>query len=226
MEKTKILIAEDDRSLNFLVKSFLENKNFEIQSCIDGEQAIKLSKSQEFDLAIIDLFLPKFNGITVLRRIRDKSQNCPVIMITDSFSEINEIETYKSGANILHKKPINYNILEAQVNSLIKPKEKQIHLEIGDLYINPKLRLCIKDKKEIYLTYNEFNLLYLFASNPGRIFSRDEILSKVLDSSASHGAVDTLVSRLRSKVGTYNNNSVIETVVKSGFRLSIKYYDH
>lgn len=223
MEKSKILIAEDDKSSNFFVKRFLENKNFEVLSCIDGEEAIKLSRKQDFDLAIIDLFLPKFNGITVLRRLRDKAGNCPVIMMTDTHSEANEIETYKSGANLIHTKPINYNVLEAQVNSLIKVKQKENFIEIGDIYLNPRIRLCIKGNKEIYLTYNEFNLAYLLFSQKERIFSREEILSRILDDSVGLGAVDTLISRLRAKLGTYNNKGVIETVVKSGFRVSLEY---
>lgn len=223
MEKIKALIAEEDRSLSFFVKSFLENKNFQIITCSDGEEAIKVSKLKDFDLAIIDLFLPKFNGITVVRRLRDRSAFCPVIMITDGHSEVNEIETYKCGANLLHKKPINYNILEAQVNSLIKTAPKEVCLEFKDLYLNSNARLCIKNNKEIYLTYNEFNLLFLLASNKGRIFSRDEILSRILDRNASYGAVDTLISRTRCKIGDFNNKSIIETVVKSGFRFSSEY---
>lgn len=223
MDRTRILIAEDDKSSNFFVKRFLENKNFQVESCLDGEEAIRLSRKQEFDLAIIDLFLPKFNGITVLRRLRDKVIDCPVIMMTDTHSEANEIETYKSGANLIHTKPINFNVLEAQVNLLIKPKQKETFIEVGDIYLNPKLRLCIKANKEIYLTYNEFNLAYLLFSNKDKIFSREEILHRVLDDSVTLGAVDTLISRLRSKLGKYKEKGVIDTVIKSGFRVSLDY---
>ncbi len=223
MDRSSILVAEDDKSSNYFVRRFLENKNYDVHSCMDGEEAIRLTRKQDFDLAIIDLFLPKFNGITVLRRIRDKVVDCPVIIMTDTHSEENEIETYKSGANLIHNKPINYKILEAQINNLIKQKSKENFLEIGDIYLNPKHRMCIKNNKEIYLTYNEFNLAYLLFSNKDKIFSREEVLSKVLDDSVTLGAVDTLVSRLRSKLGNYKDKGVIETVIKSGFRVSLEY---
>jgi len=223
MERSRILVAEDDKSSNYFVRRFLENKNFDVHSCLDGEEAIRLSRKQDFDWAIIDLFLPKFNGITVLRRIRDKVVDCPVIIMTDTHSEENEVETYRSGANLIHNKPINYNILEAQIDNLIKTKNKESFVEIGDVYLNPKLRMCIKNHKDIYLTFNEFNLAYLLFSNKDKIFSREEILNKVLNDSVTLGAVDTLISRLRAKLGNYKNKGVIETVVKSGFRVSSEY---
>lgn len=225
MEKSRLLVAEDDRSSNFFVKSYFEKKNFNVESCLDGEEAIKLTRKQDFDLAIVDLFLPKFNGITVLRRIKDRVIDCPVIIMTETHCIENDVETFKSGANLIHTKPINFNLLEAQVNSLLKNKVKENFIEIGDIYLNSNLRLCIKNQKEIYLTYNEFKLAYLLFSNKDKIFTRDEILFKVLSESASYGAVDTLVSRLRAKMGEYNKQSVIETVVKSGFRVNQNYWE-
>lgn len=223
MDKCRILFAEEDKSCSFYIKQFLENKNFIVNTCQDGEQAIKLSRTENFDLAIIDLFLPKFNGLTVLRRIKDKKEDCPVIVITQGYSEINEIETYKNGANIIHAKPINYNVLEAQVNSLIKNKEESCVIEVGDIYLNSKLRLCLKDKREVYLTFNEFNLTHLLFSHRGKVFSREEIISRLLKEDATYGAVDTLISRIRSKLGSNKGKDVIETVVKSGFRVSLDY---
>lgn len=218
MEKAKILLAEDDRSTHFFIQRFLENKNYSIKSCFDGESAIKTLKQELFDLVLVDLTLPKFNGITVLRKFKDKYDS-PVILLADACTEYDEIESYKSGVSILHKKPINYQILEAQITSLIRQKENSSVLKIGDLYLDPSCRLFLKGKKEIILTFSEFNLLYLFCKHPGRIFSRQEILHKVLDDDDTPGAVDTLISRVRNKLKTYGDENIIETVFKSGFRL-------
>src|SRR5690606_15080737 len=103
--------------------------------------------------------------------------------------------------------------------SLIRQKENSSVLKIGDLYLDPSCRLFLKGKKEIFLTFSEFNLLYLFCKHPGRIFSRQEILHKVLDDDDTPGAVDTLISRVRNKLKTYGDENIIETVFKSGFRL-------
>lgn len=225
MDRSRLLLVEEDSSLKFFVKNFFESRNFIIDICSDGEQAIKISKSNNFDIAIIDTVLPKFNGITVLRRFKERQALCPVIMLSDSSNESTTIESYKSGANLLHSKPINYKVLEVQVNSLVKTNTHSQIIEVADIFISPKARLCIKNNKEIYLTLNEFNLLCLMFFNRDKIFSREEILSKILTENAGLGAVDTLVSRLRCKLGMYKDRSCIETVVKSGFRISSEYRD-
>ncbi len=220
-----VLLVEDDQNLIFFLEKFLTNKGFSVTCIKNGEEAVRSIKKEKFDLYLIDIGLPVFNGFTVVRRLREYVPEKPVIIITDKISEYNEVESFAVGASLFHKKPINYRLLESQIRSLLRDSAIDESINIGDLYVNVAKKIVKKELKPISLTFNEFNLLVLLLKDPGRIFSREQIQNRVLKDEVdiTGGAVDTLISRLRKKMGDYKGRSSIETIYKSGFRLNSEY---
>lgn len=223
----KILIVEDDDNLAYFLRRFLKRNGYDAEKVSNGKEGISKLTLNNYDLLIVDIGLPQMNGFEVLKELRTFNPNLPAIVITDRISRENEVETFEVGANIFHKKPIIYEVLIAQVKSLIKSKQPSNTIRIGDLTIDLTLKRVYKNSKLINLTFNEFRLVLLLISIKGRVFSREEILNQILnlkrDSTSS--AVDTLVSRLRKKLGDYNGEPSIETIYKSGYRFNLKYFE-
>src|SRR5438552_2388112 len=111
MNKIKILLIEDDLHLTFFLKRFLENKGFHVVDVKDGYEGLLRAKKNRYNLYLIDLSLPKVNGFTIVQKVRALNNNTPIIMITDKTFLNNEIECFELGANLFHKKPINYELL-------------------------------------------------------------------------------------------------------------------
>ncbi len=220
-----VALVEDDLNLIFFMQKFLHNSDFYVTTFKSAETLMNKLNKHSFDLFLLDIGLPNINGLSVLKQIRKFNEKVPVIIITNKGNRDNEIEGFSIGANLFHKKPINFDLLLIQMKNLIKAYAKDQIIELGDLYIDTRRRVIKKDSKFIKLTYSEFNLLILFVKDQCKIFTREDILTKILaDKTTDSGAVDTLISRLRKKLGTYKGDSVIETIYKSGFRLSLNYF--
>lgn len=217
----KILLIDDDLILSLNLKRFLEQKNFAVNIKHDGSSGLALAKTNRFDLIIIDITLPFVNGFSVLQKIRSLGIETPTIMTSDKYTLDFEIECYKLGTNLFHKKPIELRLLEVQVKSLIQNNYKEI-FQVGDLRIDLDRKMVFKNKQVINLTKLEFNLFMLFLKSNGKLYSRDEILNRIFYGThdSSYGAVDTLVSRLRKKLGDLEGEYFIETVFKSGYRIN------
>jgi len=223
----RILLVEDDANLCFFLQKFLENKGYYIKAFQEGDAALNKAQKDKFDLYLIDIGLPKVNGFTIVNKIREVNNTAPIIIITDKDTIINEIESFNIGANLFHRKPLNYELLLIQIKNLLRDFSFRQVIEIGDLYIDIPRKLVKKEGKDIHLTFNEFNLLLLLVKDQCKVFTRDQILTRVLNGykDIDNGAVDTLISRLRKKLGTYKGHNVIETIYKSGFRLSLQYFN-
>lgn len=218
----KILIIDDDDDLTYLLKKFLELKNFKVTVRRDGKEGFFEAEKKQYDLFIIDIGIPYENGLTLIQKLRNKGVYTPSIMITDEYSLEHEIESYRSGTNLFHRKPIEYRLLDVQIRSLLNKNLKDIFM-LEDLKVDMESRKVYKNNIPIKLTKLEFNLLVLFLRSNGEVYSRDEILKRIFynNQDVSNGAVDTLISRLRKKLGS--NDSFIETVFKSGYRIN-NYY--
>lgn len=220
----KILLIDDDLNLTIVLKRFLELKNFNVQVRYDGTSGLQSAKTNRYDLIIIDITLPHINGFSLLEKLRLYGIDTPTIMTSDKYSLDFEIESYKLGTNLFHKKPIEFRLLEVQVKSLIQNNYKEI-FQVGDIKLDLDSRTIYKQNKSIHLTKLEFALFMLFLKSNGKLYSRDEILTKVFYSNkeCSYSAVDTLISRLRKKLGDLEGENFIETVFKSGYRMN-KFY--
>jgi DNA-binding response OmpR family regulator len=221
----QILVIEDDLTLAFFIKKELERIGYIPHVVSDGKKGLNEALTNVYDLFIIDIGLPNVSGFDIVERIKDIGLKTPIIIITGNDTDENELETFKIGANLFHKKPINFQLLSEQIKSLINQYPKNVSLKIGDLRIEPKKRLIMKNSTEIKLSYKEFEMLLHVIYANGEILSREELLAKtfkgILD--LEEGSIDTLVSRVRKKLKKFEADDVIETVHKSGYRLNIKY---
>ncbi len=226
IKNAKILIIDDDIKLVFLLKKFLNLKNFKVDVRYSALDTLRILDREKFDLIIIDMDLDKGTGLSLLQRIRNIGIETPTIMTAENYSLEYEIESYECGTNLFHKKPIELKLLEAQIKALTRNIVFNEVFEVGDFKVDMCSKVVFRKDLQIDLTKLEFNLLLLFLKSNGRLYSRDEILSKVFynNSDVSYGAVDTLISRLRKKLGESSESYFIETVFKSGYRLNSLYF--
>lgn len=223
-EYKNIALIEDDASLSILLDRFLRNNSFHVYRAKNALRGIKLVDKNLVDLYILDLGLPDKNGVEVLKYIRSKDFDIPIIVITGFNSIDTEINSFKYGATLFHKKPINFDLLIAQINTCLKKVDNRNTIEIEGLVIDSQRYLVENNGVLLELTRKEFKFLNLLLKNHSKIFTREEIVSKVLDSNklVSNSAVDTLVSRVRRKLYT-DKPDLIETVFGIGYRVNPKY---
>ncbi len=223
----KILVAEDNRSLSYFIKKFLESHGFQATIIEEGNQVLTTALEENFNLIILDIGLPGLNGLDIIEKLRENNDYTPVIVITNQLTDENEIKSFSMGANLFHRKPINYELLLVQVRSFVNNKTSDIEIKLDDTYINPSKRLVLCNDKKVNLTKNEFDFLLLLAVSQGKVFSRYTITHRILNKSheVEPGAVDTLVSRLRKKLEKYGKGDLIETVFRAGYRINTDYLD-
>lgn len=223
MSFKRILIADDEELIRKLVKDFLKKEGFYIVEAEDGKKALDIfSKDQNFDMIIIDVMMPEFDGWAVCREIR-KISSIPIIMLTAREQESDELFGFQLGADEYITKPFSLNILCARVQSLLKRTERSTnnllkfpHIEIDEI----KHYATVKGE-EVDLSPKEFELLIYMAKNKGIALSRNQILDGVwgYDYFGDARTVDTHIKRLRIKLG--KENEFIKTVRGVGYRFEV-----
>ncbi len=203
----KVLIVDDEKLLVKGLKFNFEQDGYDVEVAYDGEEAIKQARDKSVDIIILDLMLPKVDGLSVCQKIREFS-SVPVVMLTAKSEDMDKILGLEYGADDYLTKPFNILELKARVKAILRrvtsaesAKGKSI-LSVEDLELDYNARkLRIKDK-EIDLTAKEFDLVDLFASNPGRVYSRENLLDIVwgYDYPGDIRTVDVHVRRLREKI--------------------------
>ncbi|MDP8266787.1 MAG: response regulator transcription factor [Candidatus Aceula meridiana] len=227
MPDKNILIVEDDRDILKLVRYNLEKAGFKCYSTITGEEALEILDAQPIDLVILDIMLPKMDGLETCKQIKqDKATAAiPIVMLTAKGEEVDRIVGFELGADDYIVKPFSPRELVLRVNAILKrgkPKEEPAKEIIGfkDLIIDkPRHKVMIKNK-ELKLTAMEFKLLEVLLLRKGRVQTREQLLESVwnIDSDITTRTVDTHIKRLRQKIGKYGK--LIETVRGYGYRLN------
>ena len=222
--RPKILLIEDDANLVLILSKFIKSIRFDVHSSYTGKMGKDMALTNKYQLFIIDIKLPDTKGFQLIDEIRDIS-NKPIIVITGDQSEDNEINTYKYKANVFHKKPIKYDILEAQIKSLISLRKTGNIINSLNIFIDIDKRIFKINDEEIYLTSTEFNFILLLLNSNGRVFTRKQIISNVMNyySVNSDSCVDTMVSRIRKKLINRNDYSLIKTINKFGYTINSNY---
>lgn len=206
----KILIVDDEKSIVKGIKFSLDQDGYEVSCAYDGEEALNLAKQTNFDLIILDVMLPKKNGLEVCQAIREFSQ-VPIVMLTAKDSDMDKILGLEYGADDYLTKPFNILELKARVKAIfrrsvvtVKPKEqasssKQI---VRGLTIDTQSRRTFVDDVEVSLTAKEFDLLELFINNKQKVYSRENLLDLIwgFDHPGDVRTVDVHVRRLREKI--------------------------
>jgi len=215
----RILIVEDESTLRKLEKNFLEKKGFVVDDVDNGDDAISQVGINEYDCILLDLNLPKTDGITVAKKIREKGDNTPIIMVTARSQIYDKLEGFDNGADDYITKPFDMKELVARINSLIKRSNiNQEHfLKIEVMKIYPERNTVIKKGKEVEISNKEMGILQYLARNRGRIISSEELLEHVWDSNIDMftETVKTHIKTLRKKIDP--EKKIIKTVRGKGY---------
>ena len=211
-----VLVVEDEQNIRELVCLHLGLENYECVQSGDGEGALKLARSRRFDLVILDVMLPGLDGVTVCRAIRRESENpdVPVLMLTARREESDKVVGLESGADDYLTKPFGVRELVARVRALLRrgprplvasggaAKEAGKPITYKHIEMDPARRRVLVSNREVELTTNEFQLLYVLLASPGIVFSREALLSRVWkdETFVTVRSVDTLIKRLRKKI--------------------------
>lgn len=216
----KIAFVEDEEDLNALIKTYLEHEGYEVTSYLNGTDAIKdIDKNP--DLWILDIMLPgDISGYDIIKKIREKNDVVPVIFTSARDEQLDKIIGLELGSDDYITKPYSPKELVLRVNNIIKRvyKNDNQKLVYNNYYIDTKKRIVTLNDKEINLTTLEYDLLYMFVTNLGKSYSRDEILNIIWgeDYYGADRVVDDLVRRLRKKCPGLN----INTIYGYGYRLT------
>ena len=209
----KILVVDDEKPISDIVKFSLTKEGFEVITAFDGEEGLVTFNEKNPDLVILDLMLPKMDGLEVCREIR-KTSNVPIIMVTAKDSEIDKVLGLELGADDYVTKPFSNRELQARVKALLRrtdlvsvdsqesDEKKTQPLQIGDLEIVPDAYVAKKYGEELDLTHREFELLYHLASHIGQVITREHLLETVwgYDYFGDVRTVDVTIRRLREKI--------------------------
>ena len=203
----RILVVDDEKVLVKGIKFNLQSEGYQVETAYDGEAAVELARSGAFDLIILDLMMPKIDGLQACMRIREFS-NVPVIMLTARSEDADKIVGFECGADDYITKPFNILELKARVRALLRragmaaQRESGGRLTIGHITLDPDERSVWKGEELVDLTAKEFDLMELLMRNPGRVYSRENLLNVVwgYEYAGDYRTVDVHVRRLREKL--------------------------
>ena len=220
----KILIADDEPDILEIIKYNLGREGFDVITAKDGDEALTKAKLQQPDLIILDIMMPKKNGVEVCEILRAQPafKNTLIIFLTALNDEASQIRGLETGADDYVSKPISPKVLVSRVNALFRRMHQESGdkvLRFDDLVIDPvKFEVMVKDQS-VTLAKKEFELLYLLAARPGRVFLRNEILNQVWGNDVIVGdrTIDVHIRKIRQKLGM----DCITTVKGVGYKFDI-----
>jgi DNA-binding response OmpR family regulator len=231
----RVLIIEDDKDITDLVEIHLGDLGYSLDKAYDGESGLLKAQTKPYDLVLLDLMLPKLEGLEVCKRIREENKTLPIIMLTSRSEEIDKILGLELGADDYIVKPFSIRELIARIKAnlrhveaikeeITKANDSQPELQIGDLRIDFEKRKVILGAETIELTAKEFDLLSHFAQHPGRSYNRGELLSAVwgYQFSGYEHTVNSHINRLRNKI---EKNSADPTYIKTVWGIGYRFVE-
>ena len=203
----KILVVDDEKVLVKGIKFNLEGEGYQVEVGYDGEQAVELARSGSFDLIILDLMMPKIDGLQACMRIREFS-TVPIIMLTARSEDTDKIIGFECGADDYMTKPFNILELKARVRALLRrsgmtaQKDRGSRLTVGPITVDADERAAWRSGERVELTAKESDLIDLLMRNPGRVYSRENLLNVVwgYEYAGDYRTVDVHIRRLREKL--------------------------
>lgn len=203
----RILLVDDEPLILKGLKYTLEQEGYETDSAMDGEEALEKFFAQPCDLILLDVMLPRLDGLSVCQRIREHS-NVPIIMLTAKGEDMDKILGLEYGADDYMTKPFNILEVKARIKTILRrvgggaPTEAKKVVRVRDLEVNLLKRTVTLDGRDVRLTAKEFDLLHMFITNRGKVFSREEMLETVwkYDYTGEDRTVDVHIRRLREKI--------------------------
>ena len=220
----KVLLIDDEVSINGFIKKGLEENGFEATQAFDGEMGLRLARNGDFDVIVLDLILPGINGLEVCRKLREEHQiQTPILMLTALNATQDVVEGLDNGADDYLGKPFKFQELLARVRALGRRKgtltEQANLLRISDLVMDLDQKTVCRAGQEIQLTQKEFLLLECLIRNKKRVLSRLDLLEKVwgIHFDTGTNVVDVYMNYLRNKIDKPFDQKLIQTVVGMGY---------
>ena len=230
--KTSLLIIEDDDNISTAIEEYFSRAGFEVYAAPDGIAGIEAAVRNRPDVVVLDLMLPKMDGLAVCKELRQKNPQMPILMLTAKDDVVDKVLGLEMGADDYITKPFSLRELEARIKSVLRRARAAIAtgdgkdetpIVRGTLRIDPVRREVTIAERQVELTPKEFDLLRLFAGNPGRVFPRKYLLEKIWDYSYEgyDRTIDSHINRLRSKIEENPDNpQLVLTVWGIGYKFT------
>ncbi len=226
--KQKILIVDDEPDIRELIEYNLKKEGYQVYTASNGQEGVTEAKRVLPDLIILDIMMPKMDGIEACRILRTMNEfkNTFMVFLTARSEEYSEIAGFNVGADDYIAKPIKPRALTSRINAILKRNihsieaEVENKIEIGDLIIDREAFLVFRNGAKIVLAKKEFELLYLLASKPGKVYTRDVILKSIWEDSVvvTNRTIDVHIRKLREKLG----DKYVGTVNGVGYKFELK----
>ncbi len=222
----RILVAEDEKDLNRILVSRLEAEHYGVDACFDGEEALDYLESADYDAVVLDIMMPVMDGLTVLRKMRQKNNSTPVILLTAKDSIEDRVKGLDAGANDYLVKPFAFEELSARIRVLLrKPLDTPTACyRVGDLEVHVDTHQVKRAGKEIRLSGKEFALLRYMVQNAGIVLSRDRLEEHLwnFDYAGGSNVIDVYIRYLRKKIDEGHDTKLIHTVRGAGYVLKVE----
>lgn len=223
MKKTKVLLVDDEPDILEFLSYNLTKEGYEVSTASNGVEAIKRAKVEKPDLILLDVMMPEMDGIEACSEIRkiDSLKKTLIVFLTARTEEFSQLAGYEAGADDYITKPVKPKVLLSKIKALLRlnsTEEKPQFIEVDDFIIDRETYKVTFSGEEFMLPRKEFELLALLASNPQRVFKRDEILEKVWGNEVVVGGrtIDVHIRKLREKFG----NNKLSTIKGVGYKLN------
>jgi len=219
----RILVVEDERHLAGIIKRGLIEEGYSVDVAYDGENAEEMAETSTYDLIILDIMLPKKDGLTVCRELRQARVSTPILMLTAKDTVEDRVKGLDSGADDYQVKPFAFRELQARVRALLRREtsSKTAELQVGDLLLDTLTREVRKGSAKIGLASKEYAILEYFMRHPNILSTRTMLQENLWDyeSDSISNIIDVYIRRLRSKIDKEGEDSLIQTVRGAGYRL-------
>jgi two-component system alkaline phosphatase synthesis response regulator PhoP len=224
--KQKILVVDDEPDILELIEYNLKKEGYQVYTARNGQEAVAEAKRSQPDLIILDIMMPKMDGIEACRIMRamPEFKNTFMVFLTARSEEYSEIAGFNVGADDYIAKPIKPRALVSRINAILRrnsaPEEAtENKLEIGDLVIDREAYLVFKAGEKVVLAKKEFELLYLLASKPGKVYTREVILKNIWEDSVvvTNRTIDVHIRKIREKLG----ENYVSTVKGVGYKFEL-----
>ncbi len=229
MSSAKVLIIEDEEHISELIKYNLEAAGYQVVAAYDGEEGLKSVFEHHPDLIILDLMLPKLDGIAVCNKVRNnkETEDIPIIMLTAKSSEMDKIIGLEIGADDYITKPFSVRELQARIKTVLRrtkntaPVQDSGVIKVDELEIDLDKHEVRRREDKYVLTLKEFQLLKMLAENRGKVLTRNFLLDEIwgYDYFGETRTVDVHIRHLRAKIDDENNGNLIETVRGVGYKV-------
>lgn len=219
----RILVAEDERDLNGVIASRLKKEHYSVDSCYDGQEALDYLECAEYDAVILDIMMPVLDGLSVLKKMRQRNDGTPVLLLTAKDSIEDRVQGLDAGANDYLVKPFAFEELSARIRVLLRRPDRtpKTCYKIADLEVRLDTRQVMRGGREVKLSGKEFALLRYMVQNEGIVLSRDRLEEHLwnYDYAGGSNVIDVYIRYLRRKIDEGHEKKLIHTVRGAGYVL-------